>query len=240
MIPKKIHYCWFGRGEKPKLAEKCIASWEKNCPDYEIIEWNEDNFDLDFNSYTRYCFDNKKWAFLSDFVRLVVVAEHGGIYFDTDVELLKSPHGLLQYEAFYGFENDQYIATGLGFGAEAHHPTIQAMVDVYNVLSNQAPESYTMKSCPVHNTQALLGFGLRLDGTRQNVAGAEILPADWFNPYDDPTGRLNRTENTVSVHWYSKSWMSKGTILRSKLTKPFHRIFGTDCFHSLKKWVFRK
>lgn len=240
MIPKKIHYCWFGRGEKPKLAQKCIASWRKYCSDYEIIEWNEDNFDLDYNAYTRYCYDNKKWAFLSDCARLAVVAEHGGIYFDTDVELLKSPDALLQYEAFYGFENDQYIATGLGFGAEANHPTIQAMVGVYTELSKQAHESYTMKACPVHNTQALLGFGLRLDGTRQNVAGAEILPADWFNPYDDPTGNLNKTENTVSVHWYSKSWMSKGTILRSKLTKPFHRIFGTDCFRRMKKWVYKK
>ncbi len=87
MIPKKIHYCWFGRNELPALAKKCIASWKKYCPDYEIIEWNEDNFDLDYNGYTRYCYDNKKWAFLSDFVRLVVVAEQGGIYFDTDVEL---------------------------------------------------------------------------------------------------------------------------------------------------------
>ena len=113
MIPKKIHYCWFGRGEKPKLAQMCIASWRKYCPDYEIVEWNEDNFDLDYNAYTRYCYDNKKWAFLSDFVRLVVVAEHGGLYFDTDVELLKSPDELLRYGAFYGFENDSNINTGL-------------------------------------------------------------------------------------------------------------------------------
>ena len=120
MIPKKIHYCWFGRGEKPKLAQKCIASWRKYCPDYEIVEWNEDNFNLDYNDYTRYCYDNKKWAFLSDFVRLVIVAEHGGLYFDTDVELLKSPDELLQYDAFYGFENDNYIATGLGFGAQVN------------------------------------------------------------------------------------------------------------------------
>ena len=91
MIPKKIHYCWFGKGQKPKLAEKCIESWKKYCPDYEIIEWNEDNFNLDTNGYTRYCYSNKKWAYLSDFVRLCVVEEYGGIYFDTDVELLKKP-----------------------------------------------------------------------------------------------------------------------------------------------------
>ena len=240
MIPKKIHYCWFGRNPKPKLAEKCIASWKKYCPGYEIIEWNEDNFNLDYNGYTRYCYDNRKWAFLSDFVRLVVVAEQGGLYFDTDVELLKSPEQLLEYEAFYGFENNSHIATGLGFGAESGHPTIQAVLAQYDTLTVHEDGSYCVIGCPVLNTAALVPLGLRLDGTRQNVAGAEILPADWFNPYDDPTGKLNKTKNTVSVHWYSKSWMSKGTILRSKLTKPFHRIFGTDCFHKLKKWVFRK
>ena len=95
MIPKKIHYCWFGRNEKPKAVQKCIASWKKYCPDYEIIEWNEDNFDVQQNPYIKYCYDNKKWAFLSDLVRLLVVCEHGGIYFDTDVELVRNPDFLL-------------------------------------------------------------------------------------------------------------------------------------------------
>lgn len=235
MIPKTIHYCWFGRGKKPELAERCIASWKKYCPDYEIIEWNEDNFDLGCNDYTRYCYENQKWAFLSDFVRLVVVAKYGGIYFDTDVELLKSPNDLLQYEAFYGFENSSNVNTGLGFGAEANHPTILSMKARYEELEPKADGSYPMIVCPALNTEALLPFGLVLNGQRQHIAGAEILPVDWFNPYDDPTGRLNKTRNTVSVHWYSKSWMSKGTILRSKLTKPLHRIFGVDAFKRFRK-----
>lgn len=235
MIPKMIHYCWFGRGEKPKLAQKCIASWKKYCPDFEIIEWNEDNFDLDYNGYTRYCYDNKKWAFLSDFVRLVVVAEHGGLYFDTDVELLKSPDELLQYGAFYGFENDRYVNTGEGFGAEARHPTVVAMKQQYEDIKPNADGSYPVGACPALNTRALLSFGLKMDGSRQNIAGAEILPVEYLNPYDDPTGRLTKTKNTISVHWYSKSWMSKGTILRSKLTKPLHRIFGVDAFKRFRK-----
>lgn len=235
MIPKKIHYCWFGRGEKPKLAQKCIASWRKYCPDYEIVEWNEDNFNLDYNDYTWYCYDNKKWAFLSDFVRLVIVAEHGGLYFDTDVELLKSPDELLQYDAFYGFENDNYIATGLGFGAQVNHPTILAMKVKYEEIEPNDDGKYPMIVCPALNTAALLPFGLTLDGTRQNIAGAEIFPADWFNPYDDPTGRLNKTRNTISVHWYSKSWMSKKKIFRSMLMKPLHRIFGVDAFERFRK-----
>ena len=235
MIPKKIHYCWFGRGEKPKLAQMCIASWRKYCPDYEIVEWNEDNFDLDYNAYTRYCYDNKKWAFLSDFVRLVVVAEHGGLYFDTDVELLKSPDELLRYGAFYGFENDSNINTGEGFGAEAGHPTVMAMQQLYENIEPNEDASYPVVTCPALNTQALLPFGLKPDGSRQNIAGAEILPVEYLNPYDVPTGRLNRTQNTISVHWYSKSWMSKKKIFRSMLMKPLHRIFGVDAFERFRK-----
>ena len=235
MIPKKIHYCWFGRNEKSDLAKKCIASWKKYCPDYEIIEWNEDNFNLDYNEYTRYCYDNKKWAFLSDYVRLCVVAENGGIYFDTDVELIKKPDELLIYEAYYGFENDSNVATGLGFGAVKNHPTILSMKAEYEKLEKNEDGSFPLVVCPELNTKALIPFGLKLDGTRQNVGGAEILPWDFFNPYDDPTGRLNKTENTVSVHWYSKSWMSKKTILRSKIMKPLHRIFGVDAFARFRK-----
>ena len=236
MIPKKIHYCWFGRGEKPTLAKRCIASWKKYCPDYEIIEWNEDNFDIAKYPYAQYCLENRRWAFLSDFVRLAVVSEHGGMYFDTDVELIKSPDDLLQYDAFYGFENDENIATGLGFGCVAGHPTVHAMKQAYLDLPRQVDGTYALAACPALNTRALLPFGLALNGERQNIAGAEILPADYLNPYDDPTGTLNKTKNTVSIHWYSKSWMSKGTILRSRLTKPLHRIFGKDCF----AWIRRR
>ena len=235
MIPKIIHYCWFGRSKKPKLSQKCISSWKKFCPDYEIIEWNEDNFDLDYNAYTRYCYDYQKWAFLSDFVRLIVVAENGGLYFDTDVELVRSPDELLRYGAFYGFENKNNIATGLGFGAQANHPTVLAMKEQYEQVVPNDDGSYPMIVCPALNTRALLPFGLVMDGSRQNIAGAEVLPIDWLNPYDDPTGRLNKTKNTISVHWYSKSWMSKGTILRSKLTKPLHRIFGVNAFKRFRK-----
>lgn len=235
MIPKIIHYCWFGRGKKPKMAKKCIASWKKYCPDYQIIEWNEDNFDVQKYPYARYCLEQKRWAFLSDFVRLVVIAEHGGVYFDTDVELLKKPDKLLQFAAFYCFENNANIATGLGFGAEANHQTVLAMTKIYLDMVPDKDGNYALIGCPALNTEALIPMGLELNGKRQNVCGAEILPAEYMNPYDDPTGRLILTANTVSVHWYSKSWMSKGTIFKSVLTKPFHRVFGEDCFSMIKR-----
>lgn len=235
MIPKHIHYCWFGRGEKPKLAERCIASWKKFCPDYEITEWNEDSFDISAYPYAKYCLDNKKWAFLSDFVRLAVVNRFGGIYFDTDVEVIKPFDRLLEYGAFYGFENNDNVATGLGFGAEAGHITVSAMEKEYLSLTPDADGTFPTVTCPLLNTKALVPLGLEKNGRLQTVAGAIILPTEYLNPYDDPTGRLLKTDNTYSIHWYSKSWMSRSTILRSRLTKPFHRVFGKDCFKGLKK-----
>ena len=232
MIPRKIHYCWFGGNEKPEKVKKCIASWKKFCPDYEIIEWNENNFDVNQNGYTRMCTKEKKYAFLSDYARLAIVEEHGGVYLDTDVELLRSIDELLEREAFYGFENNDYVATGLGFGAVAHHKTVERMKGEYDAYLSGSKGTMT---CPALNTAALVKEGLVRNGQYQKVAGADIFPVEYFNPYDDVTGRLRKTKNTYSVHWYSKSWLDKKTIWRSNLTKPFHRIFGEDCFQWLKR-----
>lgn len=235
MIPKKIHYCWFGGKELPELAQKCIKSWKKFCPDYEIIRWDESNFDLKCNEYVRYCYANKKWAFLSDYVRLAVLNEHGGLYFDTDVELVSSFDELLNFEAFYSFENNTAVNTGQGFGTVSHHPVVEAMLQEYIHLQPDERGLFPVIACPELNTNALLSLGLVLNGQRQTVAGAEILPTDFMNPYDDATGRLNKTANTISIHWYCKSWISPWMRFRSKLTRPFHRLFGTDCFRRLKK-----
>lgn len=232
MIPKKIHYCWFGGNEKPEKAKKCIKSWKKYCPDYEIIEWNEENFDVNQNGYTRMCIEEKKYAFLSDYARLVIIEEHGGIYFDTDVEVLRSIDELLDHEAFFGFENDEYINTGVGFGAVAHHKSVETLKKAYDSYLSGAKGTV---ACPTLNTEAFASVGLVKNGKRQNVLGAEIYPVEYLNPYDDTTGRLRKTKNTYSVHWYAKSWLDRKAIMRSKITKPFHRIFGVDCFEWLKR-----
>ena len=232
MIPKIIHYCWFGGNPKPKLAEKCIASWKKYCPGWEIIEWNESNFDVNQNGYTRMCITEKKYAFLSDYVRLKVVAEHGGVYFDTDVELLRPISELLEYEAFFGFETAEHVATGLGFGSVAHGTAIEAMLAQYDPLLDG---TRGVVGCPRLNTAGLEPLGLAKDGSRQVVGGALILPVECLNPYESATGRLRKTKNTYSVHWYSASWMSKKTKFRTAITRPLHRIFGEDCFKWLKR-----
>ena len=235
MIPKIIHYCWFGKNEKPKLAKRCIESWKKYCSDFKIVEWNEDNFNLNENEYVKYCYENRKWAYLSDYVRLSVVQQYGGVYFDTDVELVAPIDFLLENQAFYAFETASYVATGLGFGSEASHKIIEAMTQEYEKLKPYENTDFKFIGCPRLNTKTLKEFGLQTNGQYQKVQGAVILPKDYMNPYDDPTGRLTRTENTISIHWYSKSALSRATIYRSKITRIFHRLFGVNCLQWIRK-----
>lgn len=236
MIPKTIHYCWFGGQPLPPKAARCLESWKKHAPDYTLVRHDESNTDLDASPFLRYCYDHKKYAFLSDYLRLKVICDEGGLYFDTDVELLASFDPLLSHRAFYSFETKAMVNTGQGFGAEKGHPTVKAMLDLYDALTPDENGDYPILSCPHYNTEALAAFGLVPNGERQLLKeDTLILPPDAMNPYDDPTGRLTLTENTLSVHWYAKSWLSRGTVLRARLTRPFHRLFGKDCFAFLKK-----
>lgn len=204
MIPKTIHYCWFGPAKKSKKIVKCIDSWKKICPDYEIIEWNERNFDVNLNAYTRRCYKEKKYAFLSDYARLWILEKNGGIYLDTDVELIRSPSFLLEYDSFYAFENKEYVASGLGFGTVPHDTVVRKMLAEYDSLMNDDPKYI---GCPILNTQALEKLGLVKNGHRQYVGGSFICPPDWFNPYDMKTESLNTTDDTVGIHWFDGSWL---------------------------------
>ena len=225
MIPKKIHYCWFGQGKLSSKARKCIQSWKKYCPDYEIIEWNENNFNVNQNEYTKKVYREKKYAFLSDYARLKIIYEQGGIYLDVDVEVVKSFDDLLSNKAYFGFESNEYANTGAGFGAEKGNRAVKILLEQYDQLLDGTKD---VIGCPILNTQGLVQFGLKLNGEWQELEDCIVYSSDYFNPYDDPTGRLNKTKNTYSIHWYAKSWLDKKTIIRSKLTKPLHRIFGTD------------
>ena len=240
MIPKKIHYCWFGRGDKPKLAKRCIASWKKYCPDYEIIEWNEDNFDINTNEYTKWCYENKNYAFLSDYVRLLVVYRHGGIYFDTDVELIRNPDFLLENQAFFGFETDGKenlnpknadTNTGLAYGSVASGLALEVMLKEYDPLLDG---KHGTVMCPKLNTEALVKLGLKRDGSYQEFSWGTVYPKEYFNPYESTTGVLNKTEDTVSIHWYMGSCLTAMQKIRSVISKPLHRLFGVDCFRIFK------
>ena len=221
MIPKVIHYCWFGHGEKPELAQKCIESWKKYCPDYEIIEWNENNFDMNMNPYTKKWYEEKKYAFVSDYARLLIIEQHGGFYFDTDVEVVRPIDALRNHSAFIGFENNSFVNTGQGFGAQAHNPAVKAMLEEYVQLLDGTGETI---GCPILNTNALVKLGMRLDGNYQELTDITVYPVEYFNPYDAPAGLLVTTDLTYSIHWYAKSWMKKSVIIRSWLMRPIHRI----------------
>ena len=225
MIPKIIHYCWFGRGEKPELAKKCIASWRKSCPDFEIWEWNEGNCDYLSIPFMAEAYAAKKYAFVSDVMRLIVLEQYGGVYFDTDVEVLRDISPLLDDEGFIGFENDQFVNSGQVMAAKAHHPVIRAMIEEYKKLHfANADGTATPVGCPRLNTDVMERFGLIRNGREQVVAGIHVYPADYFNPMDSTTGKLTKTENTYSIHWYSMSWLPKKTQIRAKLGRVWRRM----------------
>lgn len=225
MIPKIIHYCWFGRGEKPELAKKCIASWRRFCPDFEIREWNEDNCEYLAMPFMAEAYAVKKYAFVSDVMRLIVLEQHGGVYFDTDVEVVRDISALLNDEGFIGFENDQYVNSGQVVAAEAHHPVIQAMIEEYKTLHfTNADGSLNTVGCPRLNTDVMERFGLVRNGQEQVITGIHTYPADYFNPLDSATGKLTKTPNTYSVHWYSMSWQPWYRQIRVKIGRIYRRM----------------
>lgn len=221
MIPKIIHYCWFGGGEKPAVAKKCIESWKKFCPDFEIHEWNEDNCDYLAIPFMAEAYRAKKYAFVSDVMRLLVLEQYGGVYFDTDVEIIRAFDDLLVYKAFFGFETYEFVNTGIGFGAEAHNSIVEQMLREYEPLLDGR---HGVVGCPGLNTDALLKFGLKQNGRLQELDDVMIFPADYFNPMDSTTGKLTKTENTYSIHRYSMSWIPKKTQIRVKIGRRVRRI----------------
>ena len=210
MIPKTIHYCWFGGNPLPELAQKCIASWKKFCPDYEIIEWNESNYDISSAPiYVRQAYEAKKWGFVPDYIRLELIYEYGGIYLDTDVELIRPLDDLIPLKGFAGFEDKKHVALGLGFGAEKGNPIIKALMESYNpMLFIYENGSLNLTPSPVLNTEILLKLGLKSNGAFQKIDGFTFFPQDYFSPMDFYSGRIQSTKNTYSIHHFMASWFS--------------------------------
>lgn len=235
MIPKRIHYCWFGGNPLPEDAKRCIESWKKYCPDYEFVRWDESNYDVRKNSYVRNAYKSKKWAFLTDYVRLDIVSQFGGIYLDTDVELLRGLDGLLQQECFMGMEQVGTVATGLGFGAEAGHPFLAENKRVYEQTDfTQADGTFKPEICVRITTRLLREQGLKDEARIQQIAGVTIYPPSYFCPLKMGTNRVTITPNTYSIHHYAASWYTGSAWVR----KVKYRLIPFKIF--VKKHLLRR
>ena len=230
MIPKKIHYCWFGGNPLPELAIKCIESWKKYCPDYEIIQWNEKNYDIKKNKYMYQAYENKRWGFVPDYARLDIIYNHGGIYLDTDVELIKPIDDLLENKGFIGFDEKGIVATGLGFGAEKGNEIIREFLKDYdNIPFVLEDGTFDLTPCPDRNTDALKRLGMDVENTDQTFMDMVFLPQEYLCPMDYYTGKKNITKNTYSIHHYSASWTSDVT----KRTTRIKRLIGVKMYNRL-------
>ena len=234
MIPKTIHYCWFGGGRKPKLVLRCIESWRRYCSDYEIIEWSEANFDINQNRYAREAYENRKYAFVSDFVRLQVLREYGGIYMDTDVEVLGSLDEFLHHQAFSGFESDKMIPTGI-MGCEKGFPLFGEFLDYYsNHPFVKEDGQCDMTTNTIIITDIMKKCGFIPNGAYQVVKGFALYPKDVFCPLEIGTGILNLTNESKTIHYYSASWYSKSMKLKHKLAKYVKKVIKQK---TLYRWA---
>lgn len=245
-IPKIIHYCWFGYGPKPPIVEKCIQSWREKLPLYEIKEWNESNFDVEMLDFTSQAYKAKKYAFVADYVRLAVLKQHGGIYLDTDVEVLKPLDGFLDDKMFCGFESDSGVAPGLILGSVKNHPLLDELMSYYQknnfIDKNGVINSYTT----VQNiTDILLRHGLILNSSMlQKMDGVTVYPKITFCPDKETREAENYSKDTYTVHHYMASWVRDGRA--DKLEHPFWRcVFKLMAFMGKaaqkifgKKWTY--
>lgn len=209
MIPKVIHYCWFGNNPLPEDAIKCIYSWKKFFPDYEIKEWNENNFSFDDCIYAKEAYEAKKWAFVSDYARFKILYEEGGLYFDTDVEVIRSMDEVVEEGPFMGLETQGKPAPGLGLAANPGLGFYKTMIDKYKELRFINPDgSYNLKTVVEYTTEELRKLGFKNVSGIQTIEGIKIYPADYFCPMDYITGAITVTGNTYSIHHYKASWQS--------------------------------
>lgn len=229
-IPKVIHYCWFGKGKMPKLAKKCIKSWKKYCPDYEFVLHTEDNFDLTQNRYMREAYEAGKWAFVSDYARLKIIYDNGGIYLDTDVELIKPIDDLVKLGGFMGFDEKGIVATGLGFGAEKGNKIVSEFLKDYDDIPFILPDgSFDLTPCPDRNIEALKRLGMDIENKNQTFMDVTFLPDEYLCPMDYYTGKKTITDKTYSIHHYSASWTNSVT----KRTTRIKRIIGVKMYNKL-------
>ena len=220
-----------------QLARKCIASWKEFCPNYEIIEWNENNYDISINKYAKQAYEAKKYAFLSDYARVDILYNNGGIYLDVDVEILKSLDNLLHHQAFAGFESKQKVNLGLGFGAVPNHSLIGLFKKAYGqriFIKENGKYDYT--TVVEFISDILIAKGLSQNNELQEIDGCMIYPTEFFQPININTRKLTITDNTYTIHHYASSWYPP----QRKLLQNISKLLGSKITSIVRKILKRE
>ncbi len=230
LIPRKIHYMWLGRKALPDNLKKCIDSWKRYCPDYEIFEWNEDNYDIDKHPYMRQAYDAGAYGFVPDFARIDILYEQGGIYMDTDVELRKKLDPLLHQEAFCGVEKWQVINFGGCSGSVKGNKIIKRFLDARkDIYFIDKEGKQNRNTCGFYDTRVAMDLGYKLDGTTQSFEGLNIYASDYFQPYDYMSGNLSITEHTYSIHWFNGGWLDEENKEANRRTSQEYNDLYNSC-----------
>lgn len=221
VIPKKLHYCWFGN-EMPEGLKRNVEKWKILCPDYEIIEWNESNYDVKKNRYARQAYEMKKWGYVPDYIRLDIIYKCGGIYLDTDVEMVKRPDDLLYQDGFASFDSSLLVNLGAGFGAKAGNKIIRELGDYYNDVEFCYPDGrYNRISCMTHSYHVLRKHGIEINDTFQKIGDINIYPMI-FQGTCAYTRQMRITEKTFFIHYGTTTWLDeKNNRIRDELEKRF-------------------
>jgi len=207
MIPKKIHYIWYGKKEEPEILKSCLESWKKVCPSYEIIRWDESNFDVGISVFTRRAREFGKYAYLADYARMWIIYTHGGIYLDVDIELIKPFNKLLEYEAFFSFQDHKRINLGNGFGAKKENVFLLRLMQFYdNSISRSIHADYSITS-PEVDTPFFVKNGLVNNNKLQIIDNCIFLPNDYMSPKSFYSKRIYLTSNTISIHHFDGTWV---------------------------------
>lgn len=233
MIPKIIHYIWLGGKELPPIAKKCIASWQKYCPDYEIKRWDESNLDLDKYQFVKDALDAKKYAFASDVLRTDVLYNNGGIYFDIDVELLKPIDEFLSHDCFMGFETSNLLNPGLILGTIAQNQDLQNILEIYKKTTFDINNLRNLTVCEIF-TQYYEQKGLVRQNKTHQIENTVFYASEYFSPKSLTDGVIRKTKNTVAIHHYCASWVKKSTRITSKIKQFIKRILGEKLVNRLK------
>jgi hypothetical protein len=237
LIPPLIHYCWFGNNPLDRLAEKCIASWKTFFPNHEIKAWNDSNYDVSTIPYAREAYAQKKYAFVSDYVRFDVLYRYGGIYFDTDVEVIRSFDSILQNGPFMGVEEEGRINAGLGCGFEKKMPILREILDLYAGISFVNPDVRDTVTVVDYITLVFRNRGFDGKGGIQMISGITVYPEEYFNPVDYDTHYLNITTNTCSIHHGAASWVGRPQRTGALIHRWLCRVFGKRRGRAISSFV---